>query len=301
MRVTSQTLSVPLLARKTTLALYADLLKARLTMLVVVTTAAGFYLGSSDPLDLVRLCHTLLGTFLLAGGAGALNQWMEREYDARMRRTQDRPLPSQRLKPKTALRIGLLSCGTGTLVLLVNASLWASVVGGATALLYLGVYTPLKRRTWLNTLIGAVPGALPPLIGWAAARQELSREAWILFTLQFCWQIPHFLSIAWIYREDYAGAGFVMLPCVDPSGRRTGALVVDCSIASLLASLLPVVAGWVGPGYLPGAILCGGAFVACALRFSRYQSASTARQLFLASILYLPFVLGLLAWFKRML
>ena len=190
------------------LAVYADLFKARLTSLVLLTTLVGFYLGFRGPVDFALMFRLLLGTAFLASGAAALNQLLEREYDAKMRRTQDRPLPSGRLQPQTVLMVGCASALVGLLYLAQAVNLTTSLVGATSLVCYLFVYTPLKRVTWLNTLVGAVPGALPPLMGWTAARGELSSEGLALFAIQAFWQLPHFMAIAWIYREEYARAGF---------------------------------------------------------------------------------------------
>lgn len=275
-------------------AVWAELIKARLTALVVLTTLVGFYLGWRGPMDFTRLFHVLLGTGLLASGAAALNQFLERDLDGKMRRTEHRPLPAGRLRPETALLFGSVCSvlGLGHLALLVN--LWTSVLGALTLVSYLFVYTPLKRVTTLNTVIGGVPGALPPLMGWVAARGELTVEGWALFAIQFFWQVPHFLAIAWLYREDYARAGFVMLPVVDAGGAATGRQAVSYALGLLPVSLCPVWLGVVGPVYAAGALVVGTAFLVCAIRFARQLSRGSARQLFFASILYLPVLLGLM-------
>jgi heme o synthase len=290
--------NVALPARTSWLAVWAELVKARLTSLVLLSTAAGFYLGAPGDIDGSLLIHTILGTGLLAGGASALNQLMERDQDARMVRTQDRPLPSGRLQPQTALVFGLFSCVTGTLYLWVMANLLTGVLGALTAVIYLGLYTPLKTRTWLNTLVGAIPGGLPPLIGWAASRGELSWEGWVLFALQLFWQVPHFLSIAWIYRDDYARAGFLMLPVLDRTGRTTGPLVMLCCAGALVASLVPAAAGVVGHGYLVGAVSLGAILGWAGVQFCRRFTAESARRLFLTSILYLTLLFVLLVCCK---
>jgi len=214
------------------------------------------------------MCHLLLGTALLASGAAALNQLWEREHDAKMRRTQDRPLPSGRLQPQTVLMVGCGSALIGLVYLAQAVNLTTSVLGAVSLVCYLFVYTPLKRVTWLNTLAGAVPGALPPLMGWTAARGELSREGLALFAIQACWQLPHFMAIAWIYREEYARAGFKMLPAVDPRGRRTGRQAMYFASALLLVSLLPFVFKLVGRVYLSGALVLGLGFLWFACRFA---------------------------------
>lgn len=276
------------------LAVWAELIKARLTALVVLTTLVGFYLGWRGPMDFARLFHVLFGTGLLASGAAALNQFLERDLDGKMRRTEHRPLPAGRLRPETALRFGGVCSvlGLGHLALLVN--LWTSVLGALTLVSYLFVYTPLKRVTTLNTVIGGVPGALPPLMGWVAARGELTVDGWALFAIQFLWQVPHFLAIAWLYREDYARAGFVMLPVVDAGGAATGRQAVSYALGLLPMSLCPVWLGVLGPVYAAGALVLGAAFLVCAIRFAHQLSRGSARQLFFASILYLPALLGLM-------
>jgi protoheme IX farnesyltransferase len=276
------------------IAVYADLFKARLTSLVLLTTAVGFYLGSRGAVDIVLMCQTLLGTALLAGGGAALNELLEREYDAKMRRTQDRPLPAGRLQPQTVLLVGCVvaTIGLGYLAQAVNFA--TSMVGAVSLVCYLFVYTPLKRVTWLNTLAGAVPGALPPLIGWTAARGQLSSEGLVLFAIQACWQVPHFMAIAWIYRDEYARAGFKMLPVIDPQGRRTARLAVICCLALLAASVCPFVFHLAGPIYLASALALGLAFIWFARRFSRHRSLPCAWRLFYASLLYLPLLLAVM-------
>ena len=285
-------------ADKSRAAIFADLVKARLTTLVLLTTAVGFYLGWPGPMDLARLFSTLAATALLASGAAALNQLLEWEYDAKMRRTQDRPLPSGRLQPVTVMLFGGVSSVAGLVYLALAVNLLTSVLGAVTLVSYLFIYTPLKRVTWLNTAIGAIPGALPPLMGWTAARGELSGAGWTLFAILAFWQIPHFLAIAWIYREDYARAGFVMLPNVDAGGRRTAQQTVSHTLALLTASLAPFVLRMAGPVYLVAALVLGAAFLGCAIQFSRRLTPAHARRLFLLSILYLPLLLGAMVWDK---
>ena len=290
----AQPLSPALPAEKPWLAVYADLFKARLTGLVLLTTLVGYYVGFRGPVDVGLMFRTLLGTALLASGAAALNQLLEREYDARMRRTQDRPLPSGRLQPQTVLIVGSVLALVGLLYLGQAVNLITSLVGAVSLVCYLFVYTPLKRVTWLNTLAGAVPGALPPLMGWTAARGELSCEGLALFAIQACWQLPHFMAIAWIYREEYARAGFRMLPVIDPSGRRTGHQAVGYTLALLVASGGPFLFNLAGPCYLAGALILGLAFAGYAIRFSRERTVPRARQLFFFSLVYLPCLLVLM-------
>jgi protoheme IX farnesyltransferase len=279
---------------KSRFAVFSELIKARLTVLVLLTTAVGFYLGSAPGLNLPLMIHTLAGTALLAGGAAALNQLLERDFDARMRRTKDRPLPSGRLQPETVLLFGG-ACGVGGLVYLALAvNLLTSVIGAVTLVSYLFIYTPLKRITWLNTIVGAVPGGLPPLMGWTAACGELAVEGWALFAILAFWQIPHFMAIAWLYRDEYSKAGFVMLPAVDPEGTRTGSQAISHAAALMAVSVLPFMLGVAGLFYLVSTLALGGVFLACAVIFRRELSGLSARRLFLASIVYLPLNLTVL-------
>ncbi len=277
---------------------YCDLFKARLTFLVLLTTAVGFYLGIRGGMDYGLLIHALVGTALVAGGAAGLNQYLEREFDAKMSRTENRPIPSGRLQPDLVLVVGGLSAGIGLVYLAVLVNVLTGLLGAITLTSYLFVYTPLKRKTHLNTVVGAIPGGLPPLMGWAAARGELSIEGWSLFAVLFFWQLPHFLAIAWLYREDYAKAGFVMLPLVDPQGDRTRRQTVSYTLGLLAISLFPFWLGLAGWIYFAGALALGLLFLLCAIRFSRRLTDSDARQLFLASIVYLPLLLGLMLFDK---
>jgi len=278
--------------------IYADLFKARLTLLVLLTTLVGFYMGFRGPMNYLLMLHTLLGTALVAAGASALNQLLERDYDARMKRTQTRPLPSRLLQPSTVLVIGCITAIVGLAYLAMAVNGITSVVGAISLVTYLFIYTPLKRISWLNTAAGAVPGALPPLMGWTAATGQLSGPGWTLFAILAFWQIPHFLAIAWLYRDEYARAGFQMLPNVDPSGRRTARQAVTLSVGLLLVSAVPFLLKMAGPVYLIGALTLGLAFLWCAIRFARLLAIAQARQLFLASILYLPLLLSLLVMDK---
>src|SRR5271154_6429617 len=285
-------------ADKSWMAVFADLVKARLTTLVLLTTLVGFYVGEQGAMDFVLMFNALTATALMAAGASALNQWLERDFDARKRRTQSRPLPSGRLQPSTVAIFGGVCSVAGLAYLAFAVNPLTSVIGAVTLVSYLFIYTPLKRLTWLNTAIGAIPGALPPLMGWTAARNELSGEGWALFAILAFWQIPHFFAIAWMYRDDYAKAGFVMLPNVDAAGRRTGQQTVSHTFALLIASLCPFVFKMSGMIYLVGAIILGAGFLFCAIQFSRQLTLARARQLFLASIIYLPLLLALMVWDK---
>ena len=291
-------MTAPAGVEKTRFAVFSDLIKARLTFLVLLTTLVGFYIGYPGALDLLRLLHTMLGTALVASGAAALNQWLERDYDAMMRRTEDRPLPSGRLQPGTVLILGGACGGIGLIYLAVAVNLLTSLLGAITLGSYLFIYTPLKRVTTLNTIVGAIPGALPPLMGWAAARDNIGGGGWSLFAILFFWQLPHFLAIAWIYREQYERAGFVMLPVVDPAGERTGRQAVSHTLGLLPMSLCPFLFHLAGPVYLWGALALGMAYLWFAIQFSRHLTIPRARQLFFVSILYLPLLLGLMVFDK---
>jgi len=281
-------------ADKSWTAVFADLVKARLTTLVLMTTLVGFYLGWRGAMDFTLMFHLLAATALVASGAAALNQLLERDYDAKMRRTRDRPLPSGRLQPVTVMLFGGACATAGLIYLALVVNPLTSVLGAVTLVSYLFIYTPLKRVTWLNTNIGAVPGALPALMGWTAARGEPGGAGWALFAIVAFWQIPHFMAIAWIYRDEYARAGFKMLPVVDPDGRRTGEQSVSHTLALLAVSLSPFVFKLAGTVYLAGALMLGAAYLYCAIQFSRQLTLARARWLFLASILYLPLLLALL-------
>jgi protoheme IX farnesyltransferase len=292
MKVFSAEILNPSAVEKSRAAVFSELIKARLTSLVLMTSAVGFYLGERGAMDWILFFNSLTATALVASGAAALNQLLERDYDAKMRRTQDRPLPSGRLQPATVALFGGVISVAGLVYLAVAVNLLTSVLGAVTLVSYLFIYTPLKRVTWLNTAIGAIPGGLPPLMGWTAARGELSGEGWALFAILAFWQIPHFFAIAWMYRDEYAKAGFVMLPNVDADGRRTAQQTVSHALVLLIASLCPFVFKMAGTIYLAGAIVLGIGFLYCAIQFSRQLNLASARILFLASILYLPLLLA---------
>ncbi len=296
--VVSLTADVPTVVEEAVPGRFADfceLIKARLTSLVLFTTLAGFYMGWSGAMDWARALNALLGTALVAAGSAALNELLERRADAAMHRTCERPLPSGRMRPDTALLIGFGLVAGGLAYLYFLANLLSSALAALTMATYLFAYTPLKRRTTLNTLVGAIPGALPPMIGWAAARGTVDNEAWALFAILFCWQMPHFLAIAWMFREDYARAGFVMLPNFDETGAVTGRQAVNYSFALLLVSLVPGVIGMAGRGYFLGAFVLGLGMIVYSLRMQLAPGRRYARQLFFASIIYLPLLLVLLA------
>ena len=272
-------------------AVYSDLIKARLTMLVLLTTLVGFYVGWQGAMNYLLMFHALLGTALVASGAAALNQWLEREHDAKMRRTADRPLPSGRLQPVTVILFGGIASVVGLVYLALLVNPLTSVLGAISLVSYLFIYTPLKRVTWLNTAVGAIPGALPPLMGWAAARGEMSGGGWVLFAILAFWQMPHFFAIAWIYKDEYAKAGFQMLPNVDPDGSRTAQQAVSHTLGLLPISLCPFLLHLAGPVYLAAAILLGGFYLWCAFRFAKRLDVPSAKKLFFASIIYLPLLL----------
>ncbi len=275
-------------------AAYVSLTKPRIVVMVLVTVGVGFLLGARGSAHPATLSLTLLGTALVAGGASTLNQWMERARDARMRRTANRALPRGRLGAVEAALFGVGLGLAGTAILLWGANWLAAAVAVSTLLLYVFVYTPLKPWTTLNTAIGAIPGALPPVIGWAAASGTLGIEAFSLFLIVFLWQFPHFLAIAWIYREDYARGGLKMLPGVDPQGALTGRQATIYALALIPAGLLPATIGLAGPVYFVGALVLGLLYLVVAIQFWTGVSESTARRLLRMSFFYLPLVLLLL-------
>ncbi len=279
-------------------AAYLALTKPDVSFLVVLTTAAGFYLGSRGPLDLLRLAHTVFGTTLVAAGTSALNHYFERASDARMRRTISRPLPSGQLQPAEALWFGVGLAVLGTLYLALAAGALASLLALGTCVSYLAAYTPLKKRTTLATLVGAFPGAAPPLIGWAAARGSLSGDAWTLYAILLLWQFPHLLAIAWMYREDYARAGIRMLPVVDRSGAATFRQILLTALALVPVSLLPAIVGLAGVRYFFGALVLGLALVQICLWAGRSKTNVRAKWLMHATVLHLPLLLGLMMFDK---
>jgi protoheme IX farnesyltransferase len=272
------------------------LTKPRITVMVVLTALFGFYLASPGPVDTTLLLNLVLGTALSCAGAGVLNMAMEVRADGAMHRTRNRPLPAGRVATGTAISYGGVLATAGVALLAVKVNALTAALSAATLVLYLLVYTPLKAKTSLCTIIGAIPGALPPMMGWAAARGSVDAGAWALFGVLFFWQLPHFLAIAWMYREDYARAGYPMLPVVDPEGASTARQVVLQTLALVVISLAPVGLGLAGGTYLAGAAALGVAFLAFGLAFARARSRDSARRLFVASIAYLPGLLGLLAF-----
>jgi protoheme IX farnesyltransferase len=273
---------------------FVTLTKPRLNFLVLFTTLAGMYIGAPEGVPAAILLHGLVGTALVAGGAAALNQVLERETDGLMRRTQARPIPDGRLRALDGTLFGTLLSAVGLIELGWRVNLISAAVAAATLVSYVLIYTPLKKRTSLATLIGAVPGALPPVIGWAAATGTISLPAFVLFGIVFLWQMPHFLAIAWLYREDYSRAGIPLLPVLEPDGRRTGRQALLYAAALWPVSLLPALVGIAGPPYSIVATVLGFGLIALSALFARDRTTRTARHLFLYSITYLPLLWGAL-------
>ena len=269
---------------------YLALAKPRLNVLVVASSAAGYYLASSSSPQLTPMVLAVGGTALVAGGAAVLNQVYERDTDALMMRTRMRPLPDHRVGVDEARAFGIVLAAAGITVLSLSANLLAAVVAAATLAIYLAVYTPLKRRSAISTLVGAVPGALPPLIGWTAGRDAIDAGGFALFAIVFLWQIPHFMAIAWMYRDDYRRAGFPMLPVVEPDGARTGRQAVLYALALVPVSLVPALVGVAGLAYFWLALALGVSFLVLSARFARVRSEARARALFYGSLLYLPLI-----------
>jgi len=269
----------------------AELVKARLTLLVLVTTAVGFYLGAEPPIDYKALFQTVFGTAAAAAGAAALNQWWERRADALMRRTRTRPIPAGRMAPLQALVLGATLSVFGVVYLAINCNALSAILTAITIAIYIFAYTA-------NTAVGAIPGAIPPMIGWAAARGDIGPGAWSLFIIVFLWQMPHFFAIAWMCREDYLRAGFRMISSDDSSGERSASQSVFFCILLLVLAGLPAFVGVASYVYQPIELLLGGLFVAVAMRFLRLRTPSAARVLFFASIAYLPLLLAALVLTK---
>ena len=276
--------------RQSSLSDYAALTKPRLNFLVVLSSAAGYYLGVVSSINLWQMAQAVVGTALVAGGAAVLNQVYERDTDALMRRTLSRPLPDHRVGAGDATIFGLALSIAGIALLAFGANWLAAGLAIATLFIYLVVYTPMKRKSSAATLVGAVPGALPPLIGWAAAHGSLSAGGWTLFAIVFLWQIPHFMAIAWMYRDDYRSAGFPMLPVVEPDGRRTGRHALLFAAALLPVSLLPTFVDLAGWTYFAVALSLSAALLIVSVRFAATRSEISARWLFFGSITYLPLI-----------
>jgi protoheme IX farnesyltransferase len=278
---------------------FAQLVKARLTLLVLLTTAVGFYVGSRGPLHLLALFHVVFGTALAAAGAAALNQWWERRLDALMHRTRERPIPSGRMSPRDAVILGAVLSLAGVLYLGAACNFLSASLAVITIVLYILAYTPLKRISTSNTLIGAIPGAIPPMIGWAAATSGLHIGAWSLFAILFFWQMPHFFALSWIYRADYVRAGFEMISKDDESGARSSSQSVWFCMLLLFVSGIPFYLRLTTATYLLSALTLGALFVAMAMRFHTHRTVPHARNLFLSSIIYLPCLLLALVLTKR--
>jgi protoheme IX farnesyltransferase len=273
---------------------FLALTKPRVNLLVLITTLVGFHLGTFGPTDLALLIHTVVGTALVAGSAAAFNQVLERDSDRLMRRTRSRPIPAGRLGMREARWFALGLAIVGLVELALGTHLLAALVALATIASYALVYTPLKRRTSLATVVGAVPGALPPMIGWAAATNTLSVEAWVLFGIVFFWQMPHVLAISWMFREDYERGGIRVLPVEEPDGASTSRQTITYAAVLLPVTLLPTLVGLAGGIYFAGAVVLGLLILWLAVDFARARTTSRARRLFVVSLLYLPALWGLM-------
>jgi protoheme IX farnesyltransferase len=277
---------------------YVALTKPDVSFLVLMTTAAGYYMGAREPVNWLHMIQTVFATMLIAAGTAALNHYIERESDRYMRRTASRPLPSGMLQPNRALTFGIVLSVAGALDLYFTAGLLAAGLGVATCLSYLLAYTPLKKRTVWATFVGAFPGAIPPMIGWVAATGSLDRGAWLLFGILFLWQFPHFHAIAWMYREDYARAGILMLPVVDPEGKRTYRQIIFTAAALVAVALLPSVVGLAGVLYFFGALVVSVALLQVCLWAAALKTNVRAKWLMHATVMHIPLLLGLMAYDK---
>lgn len=273
---------------------YIELTKPRITWLILMSTGIGYFFGWRGEWNWLGFLHTILGTGLIASGTAALNQWYEREADSKMRRTQDRPLPSARLSPPRAFACGLLLSVAGFVELWLGVNFLSALLGLFTLVTYLLVYTPLKRRSPHSTTVGAIPGAMPPLIGFAAASGTLTAEAWILYAILFIWQFPHFYAIAWMYRDDYARAGIRMLPVVEPDGESTARHILYTALLLIPVSLAPAFFSMTGKFYFAGALLLGLYFLYASVRVALDRTILRARGVLLASVVYLPLLYGLM-------
>jgi protoheme IX farnesyltransferase len=277
---------------------YIELTKPRITWLILMSTGIGYFFGLPShawrDINWLLLLHTILGTGLIASGTAALNQWYERAADRKMRRTADRPLPSGRLSAGRALTFGIVLSLAGFAELWLGVNLLSGLIGAFTLASYLFLYTPMKQRTWWSTTVGAIPGAMPPMIGYAAAAGAITRESWVLFAILFLWQFPHFYSIAWMYKEDYARAGIQMLPVVDPDCRSTARQIVLYGIALIPVSLVPGMLGMTGRIYFIGALILGLVYLYSGVRVALERTLVRARAVLLTSVLYLPLIYGLM-------
>jgi len=275
-------------------AAFIELTKPRIAFMLVLTSAAGFYLGTSGSFNFALFTNAMIGILILAFGVATLNQWMERSTDGLMERTRNRPLPSARLTPTEALIFGLVQCAVAEIYLYFLVNPLTAGLGLVVIVGYVLLYTPLKTRTSASTAIGAIPGAMPPLMGWTASANEVTLGAWALFVMLFLWQFPHFLAIAWMYKEQYAKAGILMLPVVEPEGRITARQIVLFAIMLVPASLAPFFLGVAGIVYLIGATLLGLWFLFESISMARSRTVEKARRLLMVSVLYLPLIFGLL-------
>jgi heme o synthase len=278
---------------------YLELTKPTITWLILMSTGVGYFFGIHGSWSLAALLHTLLGTALIASGTATLNQWYEREADAKMRRTMRRPIPSGRVSARRALLFGIGLAAAGFLELVLAVNPLTGLLGLATLLSYLFLYTPLKQRSPISTTVGAFPGAMPPLIGYAAASGTLRTEAWALYVILFLWQFPHFLSIAWMYREDYARAGIVMLPVVQPDGAATSRRILFYSLVLIPFSAVPTLLSMTGKLYLAGALAISTLYFYAGVRVALERTVIRARQVLLASVIYLPVLYGLMVLNRR--
>jgi len=281
------------------LSAFVELTKPRIAILLVLTSAAGFYLGTIGTFDWALFANSMIAITLLAFGVATLNQYWERDLDKLMTRTANRPLPTGKVTPTEALVFGLAQCAIAELYLLLFVNPLTAFLGSLVIVGYVLVYTPLKTRTSVSTAIGAIPGALPPLMGWTAAADNITLTAWALFAMQFLWQFPHFLAIAWMYREDYAKAGILMLPVVEPAGRITARQIVMFTIMLVPVSLAPFFFGASGMVFLIGASVVGVLFLIASIRMAMTKTNAMARSLLLASVIYLPILFILMVADKR--
>ena len=286
------------LAQPTKLGAYIALTKPDVSLLVLMTTGAGFYMGARGPMPWLHMLHVIFGTMMIAAGTAALNHYIERESDRFMRRTASRPLPTGQLTPAEALRFGLALALAGAVDLYYSAGSIACLLGVFTSLSYLLAYTPLKKRTVWATFIGAIPGAIPPMIGWTAATGKLGTGAWLLFAILFLWQFPHFHAISWMYREDYARAGILMLPVVDKDGTRTFRQIVLYAASLVVVSLLPAIMGFAGMLYFFGALVTCTGLVQVCLWAASAKTNTRAKWLMHATVLHIPILLGLMMYDK---
>jgi protoheme IX farnesyltransferase len=277
---------------------YIELTKPRITWLILMSTGIGYFFGlpshAWSAIHWLSMLHTILGTALIASGTAALNQWYERAADRKMLRTADRPLPSGRLTAPRALAFGIALSVAGFVELWLGVNLLSGLIGAFTLASYLFLYTPMKQRTWWSTTVGAIPGAMPPMIGYAAAAGAITRESWVLFAILFLWQFPHFYSIAWMYKEDYARAGIRMLPVVDPDCRSTARQIVLYGVALIPVSLVPGMLGMTGRIYFIGALILGLVYLYSGVRVALERTLVRARAVLLTSVLYLPLIYGLM-------